>query len=295
MKQFFNNHIFCVLCYTLLISPLSATFREEALDKFKPPKFKQAASDESESFLHVASNYGNKTANLCILHGLAGKIARFEVPAFFAISSDDIKKHLQNSFDFDKSWNDFTTKQNPNKKSLTSKAIEHLTNLRSNINKAFEQKIPTELGKKIFENLSLTAFKDKFLMVRSTGREDSKELANAGGNESISSVPATVEAVWQAMGMVVKSYFSEKSISQRLISGDDITKDPFMPVLVQVMIGETPTIIPISGVMFSQEAEGNTPGIAQIHVAYGHNEGVVNSLVAVDTFYVSEKKGFGVE
>ena len=133
-------------------------------------------------------------------------------------------------------------------------------------------------------------------MVRSTGLEDRVGLSNAGGNESVTSVMPNLQAIWRAMGKVVRSYLSKKSLAQRLASGDDITQDPFMPVLIQIMIGEPvwdeqnpPTdlkTIPISGVMFSPEPEGNTAGVVQIQAAYGHNEGVVNSLVAVDTYYV---------
>jgi hypothetical protein len=131
-------------------------------------------------------------------------------------------------------------------------------------------------------------------MVRSSGDEDRTDIANAGGNESVPSVPANAIAIWQAMGVVVQSYFSEKSLRQRLLAGDTITTRFFIPVLIQRMVGEktltaknptNPLDIPISGVMFTQESMGNTPNVVEIQTAYGHNTGVVNSLVAVDTFY----------
>ena len=44
--------------------------------------------------------------------------------------------------------------------------------------------------------------------------------------------------------------------------------------------------------MFTTEAEGRTPGVTHIQSAYWHNEGVVNSSVIVDTYYVA-MPGFG--
>ncbi len=49
---------------------------------------------------------------------------------------------------------------------------------------------------------------------------------------------------------------------------------PFLPVLLQIMIGEpvggaqTTSAIPASGVMFSQEAEGRTPGVTHIQATW---------------------------
>lgn len=54
------------------------------------------------------------------------------------------------------------------------------------------------------------------LMVRSTGKEDTKDLANAGGNETVVNIQPTVADVSSAMGIVVASYLGEKSLKQRL-------------------------------------------------------------------------------
>src|SRR5690606_16762487 len=94
------------------------------------------------------------------------------------------------------------------------------------------------------------------LMVRSTGKEDTKELANAGGNESVSNVSPTAKTILQAIGTVVASYFGKKSLIQRLGAGDTSLFDPipFTPVLLQRMIGEKDKQIPKCGVMFTEEA-----------------------------------------
>lgn len=145
------------------------------------------------------------------------------------------------------------------------------------------------------------------LVVRSTGKEDTDSLANAGGNETVINVEPTPLALLNAMQTVVCSYVGKKSLQQRLGAGDpDLFNEPFMPVVVQVMIGEPPLgaekaqEIPRCGVMFTEEAEGsinkkeerapgkkiNTTGITLIQASYGLNEGVVNSLVPIDSFYI---------
>lgn len=160
--------------------------------------------------------------------------------------------------------------------------------------------------------IKFLASKTSRLMVRSSGKEDTDEVANAGGNESVANVPPTFADVVEAMGIkksdegesagVVSSYFGEKSFKQRLGLGDpDIfDEEPLTPVLIQEMIGEpsggAPDIanIPSVGVMFTEEAEGGiyqspgaqTTGITIIQSSYGHNEGVVNGIVAIDTYLI---------
>ncbi|MBM3887150.1 hypothetical protein FJ364_04425, partial [Candidatus Dependentiae bacterium] len=140
------------------------------------------------------------------------------------------------------------------------------------------------------------------LMVRSTGKEDTRTLANAGGNTSVPNVESTMEAVRNAAKEVVLSYFGRKSLEQRFGLGDKtlFDRDVFCPVLIQRMIGERQddTTPPSCGVMFTEEPEGGisykdekdedgrikTTGITIIQAARGHNEGVVNSKVVVDTY-----------
>ena len=163
---------------------------------------------------------------------------------------------------------------------------------------------------------ALLTLPTKRLMVRSTGKEDTDKLANAGGNESIANVTSQPADIFRAIGEVVVSYFMEKSMQQRLGAKDPSLFDvPFTPVLIQRMIGETPRSLSLSaaaaqaipgneitrcGVMFTEEPEGGiavkgekwsngkvkTSGITIIQASYGHNEGVVNSLVPVDTYYI---------
>jgi hypothetical protein len=136
------------------------------------------------------------------------------------------------------------------------------------------------------------------LMVRSTGREDTKELANAGGNTSVPNVMPDKEHALEALGEVVTSYFGEKSLKQRLGVSDRTLFDPepLTPVLFQRMIGERdPKALPKCGVMFTEDCQSkigqasSTSGVTVIQSAYGHNEGVVSSLIPVDSYYVDEQ------
>lgn len=146
------------------------------------------------------------------------------------------------------------------------------------------------------------------LMVRSSGGEDRDNLANAGGNKSVANVAPRAIPILEAIGEVIASYLSEKSWIQRLGAQDEtlFQVKQLTPILLQRMIGETAADkLPKCGVMFTEDAEGGiarygekdaagkikTTGITIIQSAYGHNEGVVNSLIPVDTFYVDLNRG----
>lgn len=140
------------------------------------------------------------------------------------------------------------------------------------------------------------------LMVRSTGKEDTKELANAGGNTSVANVTPSFQNILEATAEVITSYFDEKSLKQRLGANDsslfDITA--LTPVLNQKMVGNS-NLLALSkcGVMFTEDSESRlldpltenaTSGITVIQSANGHNHGVVNSLIAVDTYFINNER-----
>lgn len=103
--------------------------------------------------------------------------------------------------------------------------------------------------------------KDCFLMVRSSGAEDSEKTANAGGNVSIAYVPASDrKAVCSAIGNVVQSYFSKTSLQNRLNAGlNPFEEDLSLGVVLQELIGEPvggslkSEDIPVSFVLFTNE------------------------------------------
>lgn len=272
---------------------------DAALARFTLPLFSKGNPVMQDIHREVVSSFGNKTFNLCVLNSLAqsvnnqllaGSSNQFAVPSFMAISSQEIASFLNTHFKLDDIWHEFKQAQGSSKE-LTQEAMSVLTRIRADIATAFS---PGTIPQVLQDELNPFIKKDIQFMVRSTGYEDRTDIANAGGNESVAAVPADLEAIWQAMSIVVQSYFSEKSLKQRLLAGDTITNNYFIPVLIQQMVGESlwtgsnPSLsaIPVSGVMFSQESAGDTSGVVHIQSAFGHNQGVVNSLVAVDSYYM---------
>lgn len=268
------------------------------------------------------SEYGNKSLNLIKLQSILSK--EF-VPDFLPLSNEQIQNIFKAlDIDLDAAWTRFVKAQvsgdkNSSEKILTSGAKGELSSIRTKLTKVSQSEPFISALKKIHygsENLVHWLekhFKNKnSLMVRSTGNEDSQAIANPGGNESIASVMPEISAVATAIGQVLASYVSEKSIEQRLHAGDKITVLPIFAVLLQKMIGEavldltdakskqSPLILSqeqnkqskdvkfCSGVVYTRETEGRTPGLLVIQSTYGHGEGVVQSLVPADTFYIDK-------
>lgn len=260
----------------------------------------------------------------------------YAVPDFIGISSENIKKYLlSKSLNISKQWKDLTSTipASDQKASLQSKNLPtaFVTGI-NGIEKAVKNKFLgaaaisiVDLDKEFNTSgiktfLSTAKAKNLKLMVRSTGKEDTDQLANAGGNETIGNVDPIDKNILMAMGQgpedpinkgefklgVVSSYFGLKSFTQRIKAGDlSLYEEPPTPALIQVMIGETPDEITSCGVMFTEEPEGGisqkkeinsdtgqikTTGITRIECSYGHNEGVVNSMVPVDVYYIDNKK-----
>ena len=247
---------------------------------------KQKLSEQVQaSVSNNAQKFGNKAANLQEL----ASVCPYNVPAFCPLSDDLVKAHL-NTYapNWTHLWNAFQVAQAGERSDLTEEAKQILKSLRELIDNAFNDNP--------IDDPALINYLDKIkrqkatLMVRSTGEEDTVDVANPGGNESIAAVVPEITAVSKAMGQVVASYFSEKSLKQRLLSPkNDITQSAFMPVLVQKMIGEPLNgfkdegRIIRSGVMYTDE------GITRIQVAPGHGELIVNSKGSFDTFSVTRE------
>jgi hypothetical protein len=248
-----------------------------------------------------ALSKGNKAANLLRLESIIQThgITQCSVPKFQGIKHDEIVSLLRTSgawVQITQSWQGFQGELAKNQ-GLTQEAQEHLQAIRNIIN---QQNFTTanicqnaERKEELQRFLQDAETNKQLLMVRSTGREDGKDLSNAGGNASVSSVTPLDDQLDLPIKEVLSSYFSEKSILQRIIGNDARLQSdlPFMPVLLQVMIGEcsglTPDEIPLSGVMYSTEGEGNTQGVTAIQATRGHNEAVVNGLAAVDEYYIN--------
>lgn len=252
-----------------------------------------------------AEEYGFKAANLVFLkeqftEGFSDPSApgiTVKIPDFHPLSHQTILEHLTNyAPEWKKCWGEFVTayQQQKDLETLGPEAKNALLDLQGCIRSCFKEH---PLDEAFIKDISKAIGKDAaeaLFMVRSTGREDSVELANPGGNESKACVPLTAPDISTAIGEVLCSYVAEKSLSQRLKSKDDITKLPFFPILIQKMIGdelyhpvkespeqETKTVY--SGVIYSGQ------GCTRLQVAPGHGELVVNSKGNVDNYYITSE------
>lgn len=155
-----------------------------------------------------------------------------QVPGFVGISSAEIKSGLRNvGFDLDREWAGVVTTVSETEQAavLATKKFPEvfwaaqrlfLERFDSAFGRARERFLDlSESQRSAIDSILSQARVDK-LMVRSSGKEDTRLMANAGSNESIANVEATIEAICAAAHRVVRSYFSEKSLMQRLGLGD---------------------------------------------------------------------------
>lgn len=320
----------------------SLSSKKQALRSVSEPESKKF----NEAQLRVVAEthgFGYKTANLAELVTLCTEFNRrygvssvqLKVPVFIGIASNKIQeKLLAVDFDCSAQWKMvvetiaeteqaavFEAKQFPKAFLVAREAFNVALNQAwGRIRLTSGQSLDQFFGiTGLDELLGALARNGNRLMVRSTGKEDTKELANAGGNASVANVEPTEVSVLEAIREVVESYFGMKSLTQRLGLGDKTLFSPeaFTPVLVQEMIGEKTADKSVvrCGVMFTEEPEGHvvsvavaggaggseaegpaggTTGITLIQAAYGHNEAVVNSLIPVDTYYVTSGKAAAI-
>lgn len=235
-----------------------------------------------------AEAYGNKAANLMVMEK---GFADINIPDICPLSHMMCLKHLDTHYPgWRAQWEAFKEKQGNESGGLAEGTHEILSQLRAGIEQVFGE-YPLE-DERISEYLASHFEPGEVLMVRSTGKEDSAELANPGGNESYAGISANIDSVSAACGRVIASYFSEKSLEQRLkakhVESDSIMGEPFMPVLLQKMIGEVIVADKItsakkvySGVMYV-----NQDGKVTIQEAPGHGELVVNSKGPINSYFI---------
>ncbi|WP_375331739.1 PEP/pyruvate-binding domain-containing protein [Candidatus Tisiphia endosymbiont of Temnostethus pusillus] len=241
----------------------------------------------------AAIMYGNKAANLMYLkEKLLPEFLiqadnndsfgiKIQIPEFLKFSHDTIFNYLKShNVDIEQNWSkfvEFFNKQS-NKETIDDNAKQTLQDIKDSIKQCFSENTINLDGLNSFIS---DLGPNSYVMFRSTGREDSEEFANPGGN--ISSISSSVfSEINQPIADVIAGYFDEKSLSQRLKAGDDITKLPFVPLLAQLMIHEEDESIVVSGVAYSGR------GTTTINAAFGHGEYVVNSKGPSHSFYITE-------
>ncbi|MBA2726802.1 MAG: hypothetical protein H0U49_01335, partial [Parachlamydiaceae bacterium] len=274
----------------------------------KMQAYQEAAALSGVSGKHSLDNYGNKHKNnieqgelvsALDLQGvtvpLSQGLSSQQVQHFLQSVAPEIFVHWQQLAVLHASYNEAAPfLENP-------EAAAHLKAIQDNIEVAFAKAGSDEqafamlgLSKEIQTWLSEMAKQGAYLMVRSTGAEDSRKHANAGGNESPCYVVPIQAAFCKAIGVVVRSYFGAGSLQNRLNADLNPFKEKLkLAVTSQELIGEPiggtedPKQIPISLVLFSNEPLyiGNEKfRVMRISATYGHGEGVVgNKGIASDT------------
>jgi phosphoenolpyruvate synthase/pyruvate phosphate dikinase len=295
----------------------SIFFEKIGLTFFSSKKQQTTRCSKKLKLVAEKQGYGYKTANLCELEHLLGnkKIDNYsiKIPDFIGISDHDVKhffkakgldiyscwQQLQQQYFSDEKKRKFIRKT----KSFPKQFFDNLEQLKRKIRNVCFCRTFDEKQKKssiFFDQENVSKFIDNSrknrwkLMIRSTGKEDTDKVSNAGGNHTESNVFATNSSLRAASAKVLISYFSKKSLQQRLYAGDEtVFNVPLMPLLLQRMICEEEEgggdQIPVGCVVHTQEVEGNCPGVTLIQSTFGHNEGVVSSSVSMDTFYVDEE------
>ena len=240
------------------------------------------------------TSFGYKAANLVKLdqlcHALTLTGVHVCVPPYLCFSHREIFDHIQLYYpSYLEEWARFVHLQ-AGSSTFPSEARLHLWKMQEVLIQLFAKHVFTTPSLEDF--LQISRDKNLTLVVRSTGREDSETFSNAGGNRSESGVIPEKNAVSAAIGKVIASYHSVKSLRLRKFGHDDIAVSPFLSVFIQEMIGEVYECnhkldIPVSGILHTQEMLGHTPEIIQLQALYGHNEALVKNLLPYDTFYIS--------
>lgn len=255
--------------------------------------------DPSESIRKRGIEVGHKAAHLEqlveILKVLEPSDALdFAIPPFLALPDREMKSVLlQVCPGFSDKWEEFCASFDPEHPQLDEEGIAILHSIQDDIEKGIEDDtllLPDTI------DAFLKSHNPEYLIVRSTGKEDTDELSNAGGNLSIPFVKTEPFPIKKAVLQVMSSYFSPSSIRNRLSSHDRslFTEKPIVPVLLQVMVkepdGDPSAVDPRSklksGVLFTGE-EG---GVTHIEVAEGNNEYVVSAYGPTEKHFIFEGK-----
>lgn len=246
----------------------------------------------SEKRLPEEPSCGGKHDTLIKMHAFLKEypIEGVSVPKPEGVPSEEVERHLQDHApEFFRCWKELGEIYGDSHPHFFDdlRVMALIKEAQDAIQKAFaEFSLPPHIA---------TLDSGEYYMVRSTGAEDSKKTANAGGNKSCSYVPRDQIAL--KMGEVVASYVDKRSLLNRIRAGENPFAIPLaLPVTVQPLIGEAiggatdPDKIPISVVLFTNEPLyiGNESfRIMKMSGAYGHGEGVVgNRGVLTDTAFV---------
>jgi hypothetical protein len=216
---------------------------------------------------------------------------RTRVPPLWPVSHDAMHAHLaQEGFDLAAAWPRFVAAQGDHR---------HLTEAATAVAAELRARLAATLRAHPYTAVQpwLATVPGARVMVRSSTAEDTLADPNAGGNKTAANVTPDLRAVNAAMVRVLLAYLGRRSLAQQLRAGSRLRTPPRLSLFLQVMVGESPASgpgpgpgpgsVPVSGVAFSMEPQGDTPGVTTLNATFGHNEGVVvGGSVATDTVHV---------
>lgn len=262
----------------------------------------QLSAKRQKTAVYPADEFGSKTENLGKLDNLAQEITTnlpydytVQIPAFIGISDQAIKNFLaSHNLTIDEDWKKIIQNyRQSNNFDLFLKEIQDLGKKIHHIFKEFAESsnLSTQdlIDNNLLQNLIQAVTTNKSLVTsRSSGREDTQAVMNAGGNDTKEVVQPTIKDIFLAIGSVLQSYFSTKSFEQRNKEHDNqLLQCPLLSVILQEVIGEFNGNAVASGVAYTQESLGNTPNIAMVQALYGHGKAVVDNLLPCDTYYLN--------
>lgn len=174
---------------------------------------------------------------------------------------------------------------------------EKLTSIDEAIKRAFAFPNLIEFPDEVNIWLEEIKASEDYIMVRSSGAEDSGQTANAGGNKSPPYVVPEKEDLFKAIGEVICSYYGYSSLKNRINGGDNPFSRPNMSsVSLSQLIGEpiggvsTTEEIPASVVLFSNEpiyVDQEEFRVMRVSATWGHGEGVVGTVgIKSDTILI---------
>ncbi len=269
--------------------PLDISTLEQSLAKSMSKARLELGDKELEGF-------GNKHANLVKMADLlnALDITDVNVPMPQGISSIQIQHFLKEEAPgILQKWEELEdlAAKHPLENIFENPEVQRILN---EIDEQIETAFSSETA---YDKLNLSndmdawiqALADTYLMVRSTGAEDSNSTANAGGNLSAAYVSPDKKSLSNAIGRVVRSYFRPSSLQNRINAGLNPFEDELkLAVTVQELIGEpvggtaNPNNIPVSFVLFTHEplyvdVAKEQFRVMRLSATYGHGEAVVSN------------------
>ncbi|HEV8052074.1 MAG TPA: PEP/pyruvate-binding domain-containing protein [Parachlamydiaceae bacterium] len=278
-------------------------------DELKVKNHEAATLSSPDRYQHL-NVYGNKHKHNVMLKDLVEtlKVPGVIVPSSYGIETDQMVNflniHAPEVFTLWKKLGNLYSESNEKETFLKSPQVIELLSLidkkiQSAFKKADEKAAVIELGisHEMQKWISEVKKRGCFLVLRSSGAEDTRTSANAGGNESVSYVKPSPDDYVKELGNVVRSYFGEASLKNRLNAGHNPFDEPLsMAVTVQELIGEdvggSPNSfdVPISLVLFTNEplyVGTEKFRVMRISASYGHGEGVVGQEgIATDTIMI---------